>query len=178
MMKSRRSGPRYWIFNFTFIGLPVALLTNAAGQSLPTPPEDPLGNWFNDPFMQISHSVSDCPVPIGPLIPRSEVRSEEHSRVERGTSCWLAGKCEQPNAYFYDTGISKRLAEHLAANPALLESSLWITVKRRFVWIEGCVKDPAIASELERLAKEVPNVELVFVNVTANTKGKMPYQIQ
>jgi hypothetical protein len=139
--------------------------------------DDPLGNWFNDPFAQVRSAVADCPLPMGPLLRKSEVRAEEHSRVERGTSCYLAGQCEKPNAYFYDADIGEALKERFAATKDYAQSSLWITVKRRFVWIEGCSSEPISSQALEALAKSVPHVELVFVNVRLAPDQKLPYAV-
>ncbi|MGA2552890.1 MAG: hypothetical protein ABSF50_22330 [Burkholderiaceae bacterium] len=105
--RSQRAwGPRV-AFAVLFI---VAARSGAEGTT-----DDPLGNWFNDPFAQVRSAVADCPLPMGPLLRKSEVRAEEHSRVERGTSCYLAGQCEKPNAYFYDADIGEALKERFAA---------------------------------------------------------------
>jgi hypothetical protein len=143
----------------------------AFGQEHP----DDLGNWFNDPFIQVRSALADCPTPLGPLSRRSTIASEEHSRVERGTSCWLAGQCEKPNAYFYDAAIAQDLAARLQGTGLFARTSLWITVKRRFVWIEGCAADPASAATLEEWAKSTPQVQLVFVNVRVDPAAKPPY---
>jgi hypothetical protein len=157
------------IFVLFALGLPVRA---ALGQDHP---DDPLGNWFNDPFIQVRSAIADCPTPLGPLSRRSTIASEEHSRVERGTSCWLAGQCEKPNAYFYDAAIAQDLAARLQEMGLFAQTSLWITVKRRFVWIEGCAADPASASTLEDWARLTPQVQLVFVNVRVDPKAKPPY---
>ncbi len=46
--------------------------------------------------------AGQCPAPLGPLFTVDEQRREAHYRIERGTSCWLAGKCKDSNAYRYD----------------------------------------------------------------------------
>lgn len=63
-------------------------------------------NWFNDPFFQISAALPGCPMPLGPLMTEAERRAEAHHRGERGTACWLAGKCERPSYYEYDQDIA------------------------------------------------------------------------
>jgi hypothetical protein len=147
---------------------PVAAAALAAG-------DDELGNWFNDPFIQVRQAYPDCPVPLGPWLTRAEMRTQEHSRAERGTRCWLAGECKKPNSYLYDADIAKELANRFARSRAFAGSALWITVQRRFVFIEGCVKRANEAHALEAMAKRVPDVELVFVNVTADPGSKSPY---
>ena len=41
----------------------------------------------------------------GPLITADEMRQQAHGRIERGTSCWLAKKCEDSNVYRRDPEI-------------------------------------------------------------------------
>jgi hypothetical protein len=139
--------------------------------------DDPFGNWFNDPFFQVRAGRADCPPPRGPLLHRSQISAEEHSRVERGTSCWLAGQCDKPNAYLYDASIAQGLQERFARSAAFATSALWVTVKRRFVWIEGCADDANVAPALEALARSVPHVELVLVNLRTSASGRIPYDI-
>jgi hypothetical protein len=137
-------------------------------------------NWFNDPFFQVSNGVGRCVTPLGPMLTEAEMKSESHSRVERGTSCWMAGTCSQPNAYLYDAAIGAMLRERFNAgdvHDAYRDTSLWITVKRRFVWVEGCVANAAQAGRLEALIRSVPDVERVIVNVMQETTGSPPYPV-
>jgi hypothetical protein len=140
-----------------------------------------LKNWFNDPFFQVRDGMAACPTPLGPLLTEAEMKSESHSRVERGTSCWMAGTCKEPNAYRYDAEIGKAVQARFHDEPGFRDSSLWVTVKRRIVWIEGCAgKDAnaqAMEKELERIALSVPDVERTIVNLRVGTKGKPPYPV-
>ncbi|RZI41899.1 BON domain-containing protein [Herbaspirillum sp. HC18] len=131
-----------------------------------------LKNWFNDPFFQASDGMRNCPQPRGPLLTETEMKAEAHSRVERGTSCWMAGTCKEPNAYLYDASIAQAIRERL---PKQEGDSLWITVRRRWVWVEGCVTDMRHAADWEAAMKAVPDVERVLVNVMQGTEGKPPY---
>ena len=54
------------------------------------------GNFFNDPFLQVTSAIAACPVQEGPMITRAEMRAESHWRIERGTSCYRAGRCRLP----------------------------------------------------------------------------------
>jgi hypothetical protein len=54
---------------------------------------EPGTNAFNDPFEQVTGSLSQCPAPEGPSLTASEARAESHWRVERGSSCFLSGRC-------------------------------------------------------------------------------------
>lgn len=136
-----------------------------------------LRNWFGDPFFQVSKDLPHCPVPLGPLLTEAEMKGESHSRVERGTSCWLAGECKQPNAYLYDAAIADAIRQRLADDPDFKGASLWITVKRRFVWAEGCIVNPEQARAIETLLKSVPDVERVIVNLMPGVSGKPPYRV-
>ena len=97
----------------------------------------PLKNWFNDPFFPLVQDMRECPVPRGPFMTEAEMKAESHSRIERGTTCWMTGQCKEPNAYLYDAGIADAIRKRFADDPALRGMSLWITVKRRFVWLLG-----------------------------------------
>ncbi|WP_420476158.1 transporter [Noviherbaspirillum sp. ST9] len=132
-----------------------------------------LRNWFDDPFFQIADTMPGCPVPLGPLLTDTEMKAESHARAERGTSCWLSGACVEPNAYRYDAEIARYIRKHVTVHGA---ASLWITVKRRFVWIEGCVERREQASDMESRLKDVPDVERVFADVMTGVEGSPPYR--
>ena len=132
-------------------------------------------NWFNDPFFQVRTGVPRCQVPRGPLLTEAEMKSESHSRVERGTSCWMAGKCAQHNAYLYDAALAKTVQARFERSEAFKDASLWITIKRRFVWIEGCVAARADKERLEAFIQSTPDVERVIVDVTTDVTAKPPY---
>ena len=84
----------------------VALAAVTLGVTQPAPAAEGVAperrNWFDTPFGQAVDGLPDCPRPEGPLITESEMRSLAHARIERGTSCWLAKKCEDSNAYRRD----------------------------------------------------------------------------
>lgn len=159
----RRSSARKALISIAF------LLTNAVYAA----DGAVLKNWFGDPFIHLSDGIPHCPRPLGPLLTESEMKSESHSRAERGTTCWMSGACSQPNAYLYDPGIAKLVREHLRVDG---NTSLWVTVKRRFVWLEGCVAHTSQSTGLESQLKTLPDVERVFVNVMTGTHGKPPYR--
>jgi hypothetical protein len=135
----------------------------------------PLKNWFNDPFFPLVQGMQQCPVPRGPLMTEAEMKAESHSRIERGTTCWMTGQCKEPNAYRYDAGIADAIRKRFSGDPALRDMSLWITVKRRFVWVEGCAPDASRTAGLETMFGAVPDVERVLVNVMPGVDGKPPY---
>ncbi len=136
-----------------------------------------LRNWFDDPFFQARQGLPACPAPLGPFLPQSKRNAEAHYRVERGTSCWLAGKCAQPNAYWYDKGIATSVEKAFADSPEFGDTSLWITVQRRFVMVEGCVSKPEQEHQIEVLIQPLPDVERVIVQVAKPGDAKPPYAL-
>ena len=133
-------------------------------------------NWFSDPFFQISNSIINCPVPAGPYITEPERKVQSHHRAERGASCWLAGMCDRSSSYEYDQEIAKNLHLKLAQSKAFLNSSLWVTVQSRVVYIEGCVRDQTVANDLEAIARGVPNVQQAIAAVYEGPASNSPYK--
>jgi len=120
-----------------------------------------LMNPFHDPFLRAT-AGRPCPVPRGPAYTEAQRRQEAHSRIERGTSCWLAGTCSEPNAYRYDARIADAAVAALRADPALADSAIWVVAQRRFVELQGCVADAAQAAHAEAVVKGLPDVQAVL----------------
>ena len=118
-------------------------------------------NYFDDPFVQVTHAISDCPVPEGPEITDAEMKAQAHSRAERGTSCYLSGRCRLPNAYLYDREIVPRIKKAIDASGRFADSSVWIEGKRRWVWLKGCVRRRSDAVALKQLVRGIEDVEAV-----------------
>lgn len=135
-----------------------------------------LRNWFGDPFFQVSSFVQGCPVPRGPLLTKGEMEREAHGRVERGTRCYLEGRCTKSNSYLYDQGIAADLRQALHSHPALKGTSIWITVQRRWVWLHGCVESEAKKHILEAIVRRTPDVERVIVELGG--KSRPPYALE
>ncbi|MBS0444308.1 MAG: BON domain-containing protein [Proteobacteria bacterium] len=144
--------------------------------ALPSLADEERRNWFDDPFFRITSAVAHCPEPLGPRTTEAERRVEAHGRAERGTTCWLAGKCSKPNAYLYDADIATAIRARVAADHPFAGSSLWVTVQRRFVFVEGCVARPADERAIEAYMQAVPDVDRVLVNVYADPQEKPPYK--
>ncbi len=98
-----------------------------------------------------------------------EARMEAHPRIERGTACFMAGTCTEPNAYRYDVRIAKAAQEAVAStlrsDPKLARSSVWLTVQRRFVFVHGCVAHRSQIAQWEALVKQIPEVQYVGVDL-------------
>lgn len=135
-------------------------------------------NWFGDPFFQVASGLAACPVPEGPLLTQDEARAEEHWRVERGTSCFRAGRCRLPNSYLYDKGLAAPVAAALAAVPGVQGASVWVTIQRRWVFLQGCVTAPAQITALQQAAQAVPEVEAVVPMLLVGTAGKPHYSVR
>ena len=135
-----------------------------------------LRNWFDDPFAQVSNAIPHCPTPLGPLITEAERREQSHHRAEKGTTCWLAHQCDKPSYFAYDAQIAEQLKAALAKSALLADTTLWVTVQGRVVFIEGCVRREAVAGKLESLAHGIPYVQQAIANVyVPGARGAKPH---
>lgn len=138
-----------------------------------------LQNWFDDPFFRISSAIPDCPAPAGPFTDEADRRLQAHRRAEKGTTCWLAGACERPNAYAYDADIAAAIRAALQGpqgKPVAEHSSLWVTVQGRVVYIEGCIRAPLAAATLEALVRGLPHVQQATAIVRSSDRAAVPYR--
>ena len=182
---------KFAVINTLALCIGLATATQASAQA----PNSPLQNWFNDPFFQFTFVVTDCPQPLGPRITAEDHASQAHRRAEKGTSCWLAGKCDKPNAYAYDAEIAvalKSLLEkpQLFTHSPLVNSSLWATVQGRIVTVEGCVAGDVpgsydrslLITQIETMVSSVPNVlqvvALIRTGVQALAGERVPYRVR
>lgn len=133
-------------------------------------------NWYNDPFVALSHDVAGCPLPLGPWMTAAERDDDAHYRVERGTTCWLAHRCTKPNSYLYDAAIAAAAKSHFAGRTRLAGTSVWITVQRRFIYAEGCAFASFDRDALRRELASLPDVEQVFVRITDDPHRMLPYR--
>lgn len=155
----------------------LGVLVCACGAARPSLADESPQNWFGDPFVQVSAAVAACPEPLGPRMSASERLAQSHHRAERGTTCFLRGECEQPNAYRYDADIAAALVPLLRRNRWAQAATLWVTVQGRIVYLEGCSPAPAhAAAEWERLARSVPQVTQVMSSVYTG-RGRVPYPV-
>ncbi|MDW5441349.1 BON domain-containing protein [Polaromonas sp. SM01] len=165
---------RTWRPLTCLLGILAALLsTNVRAQA---PPEKK--NWFDDPFFQLSSGLTACPVPLGPMLTEEEQRQQAHGRIERGTRCFRAGQCQDFNAYRYDKTLAVPVQAALQAVPGVASSSVWVTIQRRWVFLEGCVSQPALIPRLVQAAQAVPDVEAVVPLLMTGTRAKPRYAVQ
>jgi len=133
-------------------------------------------NWFDDPFFQVRSAIAACPMPLGPYVNEEQRMHETHYRLERGLRCYLEKKCSKPSSYMYDADIAAAVRARFDTSPRLRDASLWVTVQRRFVWVEGCVRSPRGQREIEAVLRGVPDVEKVIVFVSADPRAPAPYR--
>ena len=126
-------------------------------------------NYFNDPFVQVTSGIPACPVPEGPLITEAQRREQAHGRIERGTSCFQAGRCRLPNAYLYDKEIIPRVKKAVDFAASFADTSVWAEGQRRWVWLKGCVRSQEQSDALERLVRSIDDVENVINQLTVVT---------
>jgi hypothetical protein len=134
-------------------------------------------NWFDDPFFQVTSGFAHCPVPLGPLLTYEEQRHQAHYRAERGTSCWLAGRCADSNAYRGDHALGDRVRAGLRDLAGIADTSVWVTVQRKWVFLEGCVTAPEQTLRLERAARAVEGVEAVIPALDVGIGRPPRYQV-
>ncbi|HLX25315.1 MAG TPA: BON domain-containing protein [Usitatibacter sp.] len=123
-------------------------------------------NWFDDPFVRLTSGIADCPVPEGPLMTLAESRTEGHVRSERGTRCYLEGRCRLPNSYQYDKGIMALVQKSVSGDARWKDTSVWALGQRRWIYLKGCVRSKQQSQDLERWVKGVDDVERVINELT------------
>jgi hypothetical protein len=160
--------------------LTMAALT-AARFAGAAPADEPRVNHGNDPFFQVSSAIPACPTPLGPLQTEQEWLADSHYRIERGNSCWWEGRCRLSNSYLYDKEIQeaakRRLANIEPSTHWRQNTTLWLMLQRRFIYVEGCVAPnfdkQTFLSELRKTA----DVERVIDETTdAPASAALPYR--
>jgi len=144
--------------------------------------DDTLKNRGNDPFFRISNALAECPAPLGPMITEQQWLGESHYRVERGNSCWVEGRCRLSNSYSYDAEIAVAVQRRLTSIAATTgwkdQTSLWLVLQRRFIYLQGCVSPSfdkkTFLFELDKTA----DVDQVIDQTTVEVKDtKIPYPV-
>lgn len=134
-------------------------------------------NWFDDPFVRATSGLPTCPEPEPPVISEAQMRAEAHWRAERGASCFQSGRCRLPNAYLYDKEIVPRVVKAITADGRFGDTSIWIEGQRRWVWLKGCVAQAKQEELLERLVRQIDDVEAVIVQLQVGTAASpLPYR--
>ena len=137
---------------------------------------EPLVNPFNDPFVQVTTGLADCPPPSPPRYSPQEARELAHERAQRGVSCWLDGRCRLHNAYLYDAEIVPRVAQAIRYAGRYGDTSVWVLGQRRHVLLMGCVADADQIEQLKSLAARIDDVERVDAQLMVGPHGAPPYR--
>ena len=119
-------------------------------------------NYFDDPFVQVTDGLANCPAQKGPQITLAEMQAAAHYRAERGTSCYQSGRCRLPNAYLYDKEIIPRVKKALLTDGGFGDTRVWVEGQRRWVWITGCVRTPDQSRRIESTVRAIGDVEMVI----------------
>jgi len=133
-------------------------------------------NAFDDPFVSVTQGLPGCPQAEGPLLTEQQVKDEAHDRAQRGTSCWLAGRCRLHNAYLYDREIIPRVVKAVQADGRYADTRVWALGQRRYVWLKGCVSRPEQRQAMERLVRQIDDVDGVVNELMVGTTGTPPYK--
>ncbi|KAF7962176.1 hypothetical protein AWV80_24775 [Cupriavidus sp. UYMU48A] len=160
---------------------PIISLLVAVGLLMPLAQAcaEDVANYGNDPFVQVSSRIADCPEPVGPRVSEAEWRREAHHRIEQGNHCWTEGRCRLANAFQYDKEIAESLQRRLrtlaTTMPLWQDSTLWITVRGRWLTVQGCVRPGFAKASFLRALGEVADVEKVVDQTTASPERGVPY---
>lgn len=150
-----------------------AFSTVSMAQTRPPPNRS---NYFHDPFGPATQGLAGCPVPSGPLLSQDEVKQKEHDRVERGTSCYRSGQCRLPNSYLYDKEIFPRAVKFIQNDSRFDDTSIWLVVQRRWVFLQGCVRSEEQGRALEAAVRDIDDVGAVIGQWMVGTSGTPPYE--
>ena len=134
-------------------------------------------NPFDDPFVEVTAGLAGCPVPEVPMFTGEQYRAEAHDRAQRGVSCWMAGRCRLHSAYLYDREIVPRVRQALTVAGRFADTSVWALGQRRFVWLKGCVASAAQAADIERIVRNIDDVEGVENQLMVGSQGRPPYAV-
>jgi hypothetical protein len=148
------------------------------GASCQAQANEDLRNWFDDPFFQISAAIPGCPLPAGPFVSERDKRVQAHRRAEKGTTCWLAKACDRPNAYAYDRDIAAAFQAAVRERQPFPDTTLWVTVQGRVLYIEGCAGDESTAAKVEAFARSLPHVERAIAIIRTDPSARPPYKVR
>lgn len=121
-----------------------------------------------DPFGQATAGYPGCPDPARIAQTAEDAAKDAHWRAERGTSCYRSGRCRLPNAYLYDAEILPRALRYVQQDVRFADTSIWLTVQRRWLIVQGCVRTQEQAQALEAALRLIDDVEAVVPQLTTD----------
>jgi hypothetical protein len=116
---------------------------------------------YDDPFVEVTRGMPSCAQPKAPVTTPEQARMEAHLRSERGTRCYLDGRCRLPNSYQYDAEIIPRVKKAILAAVKYGDTTVSAFGQRRWEFLLGCVHSKAQSRALEDLVKGIDDVERV-----------------
>lgn len=125
-----------------------------------------------DPFGQATGGYPGCSAPVRPTLTAEEAAKDAHWRAERGTSCYRSGRCRLPNAYLYDAEILPRALRYVQQDGRFSDTSVWLTVQRRWIIVQGCVRSLQQAQALEAALRLIDDVEAVIPQLSTGTQAE------
>lgn len=135
-------------------------------------------NYFDDPFLQVTSGLPNCPVPEAPGMTEQELREAAHVRAQAGVSCHTSGRCRLPNSYLYDKEIAPRLVQFVQRDGRYGDTSVWALVERRYVYLKGCVRSKEQSDMLERAVGTIDDVMGVVNELSIGTQDKPRYAVR
>jgi hypothetical protein len=148
----------------------LALIAVLAASAAVSRADDARENRGHDPFLHVSGAIAGCAAPPGPAETDQEWLDEAHYRIERGNSCWIAGRCRLSNSYDYDREIAESVTRRLNSLNASMQwrekTSLWLTIQRRFIYLDGCVARDFDKTGFVSALGETADVEKVIDRTT------------
>ncbi len=124
-------------------------------------------NPYDDPPpLRATDGIAGCPPPPVRVLTPDAARREAHQRVERGTSCWLAGTCPPGGDYAGDRDLNTRVARAVADDPRFATASIWVETLRKFVTLKGCLATARQGVALEALVRSIDGVRVVWQEAT------------
>jgi hypothetical protein len=159
----------------TRMRLPAVLLSLLAAAAIAQAQER--RNYFDDPFAQATSALPGCPVPRPPGMTEDELRRAAHVRAQAGVSCHTSGRCRLPNSYLYDKELNPRLVQYIQRDGRFDDTSVWVAVERRYVYLKGCVRTQAQSQQLEQAAMLVDDVMGVFNELGVGVAEKPKYEV-
>jgi osmotically-inducible protein OsmY len=82
----------------------------------------------------------------------------------------MEGTCEPGGAYRRDPEINEAVRMAVAGDQRFADTSVWLTTSRRWVTLEGCVRNRAQRAAIVRFVARQPRVERVFDELSIRAK--------
>ncbi|MBV8466212.1 MAG: BON domain-containing protein [Burkholderiales bacterium] len=131
-------------------------------------------NPFHDPYEQATSGYAGCIAPVRAQYSEEDLRREAHQRMEAGTTCWLAGQCEQGGPYKHDAEINADIVAAIRADKRFAHASVWVETVRSYVTLHGCMPTHSTQQQLEALVKSRPRVKIVWNKTVLGRKPVTP----